>query len=75
MPKPKAKDTPPPDQAITEIVGLVDAFCKQHLNAEYADLGRKLAEKLARKRPAAGEWEAEHLGVRDRSHDWLGQLP
>lgn len=38
--------------AITEIAGLVDAFCRQHLNAEYAELCRKLTEKLARKRPS-----------------------
>lgn len=40
------------DEAVTEITGLVDAFCKEHLNAEYADLCRKLTEKLARKRPS-----------------------
>jgi Domain of unknown function (DUF6398) len=38
--------------AFDEIAGLVDAFCKQHLNEEYADLCRKLTEKLARKRPS-----------------------
>jgi hypothetical protein len=35
-----------------QIAGLVDAFCKQHLNEEYAELCRKLTEKLARKRPS-----------------------
>ena len=35
-----------------EIAGLVDAFCREHLNEEYAGLCRKLAEKLARKRPS-----------------------
>ncbi len=35
-----------------DIAGLVDAFCREHLNAEYADLCRRLAEKLARKRPS-----------------------
>ena len=35
-----------------EIAGLVDAFCREHLNDEYADLCRKLTEKLARKRPS-----------------------
>ncbi|OYV82223.1 MAG: hypothetical protein B7Z73_17255, partial [Planctomycetia bacterium 21-64-5] len=34
------------------IVGLIDKFCKEHLNEEYALLCRKLAEKLARKRPS-----------------------
>ena len=38
--------------AIEEITGLVNAFCKEHLNEEYADLCRKLTKKLARKRPS-----------------------
>lgn len=38
--------------AFEEIAGLVDAFCREHLNDEYADLCRKLTEKLARKRPS-----------------------
>jgi hypothetical protein len=38
--------------AFDEIAGLIDAFCKQHLNPEYADLCRRLTEKLARKRPS-----------------------
>jgi hypothetical protein len=51
MPKRSAADASS-DQAVTEITGLADAFCKEHLNAEYADLCRKLTEKLARKRPS-----------------------
>jgi hypothetical protein len=39
-------------QAVHEISGLVEAFCREHLNDEYAELCRKLAEKLARKRPS-----------------------
>jgi len=39
-------------QAVEEIAALVDAFCKEHLNNEYADLCRRLTEKLARKRPS-----------------------
>src|SRR5271169_2532180 len=35
-----------------QIAGLVDAFCKEHLNEEYADLCRRLTEKLARKPPS-----------------------
>jgi len=35
-----------------EIAGLVEAFCREHLNAEYADLCRSPTEKLARKRPS-----------------------
>jgi hypothetical protein len=39
-------------RAFEEIAGLVEAFCRQHLNDEYAELCRRLAEKLARKRPS-----------------------
>jgi hypothetical protein len=38
--------------AFDEIAGLVDAFCRDHLNEEYTVLCRRLAEKLARKRPS-----------------------
>lgn len=38
--------------AFEEIAGLVAAFCREHLNEEYAVLCRKLTEKLARKRPS-----------------------
>jgi hypothetical protein len=34
------------------IVGMIDQFCQEHLNEEYAALCRKLAERLARKRPS-----------------------
>ncbi|HUY34632.1 MAG TPA: DUF6398 domain-containing protein [Pirellulales bacterium] len=34
------------------IVGMTDQFCRDRLNEEYAVLCRKLAEKLARKRPS-----------------------
>src|SRR5713226_1773100 len=51
MPKRNPTD-PSTDQAVEEIAGLVDAFCKEHLNDEYAVLCRRLTEKLARKRPS-----------------------
>ena len=35
-----------------EIVRLTDAFCAEHLDDEYAQLCRKLAAALARKRPS-----------------------
>jgi hypothetical protein len=35
-----------------EIIAITDAFCLQHLDAEYAVLCVKLAAKLARKRPS-----------------------
>jgi len=34
------------------IVGMIDAFCRDHLNEEYNVLCHKLAEKLARNRPS-----------------------
>ncbi len=37
-------------EALAVVVGLIDQFCKEHLNEEYAVLCRKLAEKLGRKR-------------------------
>jgi hypothetical protein len=35
-----------------EIVALIDPFCAQHLNAEYAQVCRQMAATLARKRPS-----------------------
>jgi hypothetical protein len=34
------------------IVGMTDDFCRAHLNQEYADLCRKMAAALCRKRPS-----------------------
>jgi hypothetical protein len=55
-PKPRPVPKPPSKQAKDEtlavIIGLIDQFCKEHLNEEYAVLCRKMAEKLARKRPS-----------------------
>ncbi|MCX7422304.1 MAG: DUF6398 domain-containing protein [Planctomycetia bacterium] len=55
---PKAKPNPKPpskaekDESLAVIIGLIDQFCQKHLNEEYAVLCRKMAEKLARKRPS-----------------------
>jgi hypothetical protein len=38
--------------AFDAIVSAIDAVCGQHLNAEYAELGHRLAVALARKRPS-----------------------
>jgi len=55
-PKAKPAPKPPPrevkDESLVVIVGLIEQFCREHLNEEYAGLCRKLAEKLARKRPS-----------------------
>jgi hypothetical protein len=56
-----------------EITGISDAFCKEYLNEEYAELARKMAATLARKRPSplvsgrANSWAAGILYT-------LGQL-
>ncbi len=34
------------------IVGMTDEFCREHLNEEYAELCRKMAVALCRKRPS-----------------------
>jgi hypothetical protein len=55
---PRAKPLPKPpsredkEEAVGVIFGLIDQFCKEHLNDEYAGLCRKLAEMLGRKRPS-----------------------
>jgi hypothetical protein len=35
-----------------EITAISDAFCEEHLNAEYLEMTRKMAATLARKRPS-----------------------
>ena len=44
-----SKDVKP---VLETIVGMTAEFCREHLNDEYAELCRKLAEKLSRKRPS-----------------------
>jgi hypothetical protein len=55
-PKPRPVPKPPSreekDEAVQVVIGLIDQFCKEYLNEEYAVLCRKLAEKLGRKRPS-----------------------
>ncbi len=34
------------------IIGIMDEFCREHLNEEYVDLSRKMAAALSRKRPS-----------------------
>ena len=54
--KPKRPTRKEPRQdvepAVEVILGMVETFCRGHLNEEYAMLCRKLTEKLARKRPS-----------------------
>jgi Domain of unknown function (DUF6398) len=51
-PIPRRQSSEEKDEALGVIIRLIDEFCKMHLNEEYAVLCRKLAEKLARKRPS-----------------------
>jgi len=52
--KPQATARPTEETAhvLTVIVGMIEQFCHEHLNDEYAVVCRRLAEKLARKRPS-----------------------
>ncbi len=53
MAKQKGETVPQAMRATYDaIVSLTDAVCKEHLNQEYADLARRLAAALARKRPS-----------------------
>ena len=51
--KPRPKPNPKEETAeiLATIIRLIDQFCREHLNEEYAVVCRKMAEKLARKRP------------------------
>jgi hypothetical protein len=68
--------TPPGDDPGHRIADLVEQFCRQMLNGEYADVCRKMAEKLARKRPspfAKGKPEAWASGI-VRAVGWVNFL-
>jgi hypothetical protein len=62
--------------AYEAVVGLTDAFCRAHLNAEYETLCRKLAGVLARKRPSplpSGKRETWACGI-VRTIGWVNFL-
>jgi hypothetical protein len=66
VPKRKPAAVKPKPQAVEEVIGLVDAFCNEHLNREYADLCKELAGRLARKRPSpllSGKPESWACGI------------
>jgi hypothetical protein len=49
----RSASVPKAMQAICDaVVALTDAFCAEHLNAEYGELSRAMAAALARKRPS-----------------------
>ena len=58
------------------IVAMTDQFCREQLNEEYAVLCRRLAEKLARKRPSpllGGKQETWACGI-IRTIGWVNFL-
>jgi Domain of unknown function (DUF6398) len=58
------------------IVGLMDAFCREHLDEEYETMCRKLAGALARKRPSpllSGKPETWACGI-VRTIGWVNFL-
>lgn len=62
--------------ALADILRLVDDFCREHLNEEYAVLCRRLAEKLGRKRPSpqvSGRPETWACGI-VRTIGWVNYL-
>lgn len=62
--------------AFEAIVGMTDAFCRDHLNDEYAMLCRNLAAALARKRPSPllrGQLETWAVGI-IRTIGWVNFL-
>ena len=63
-------------KAIAEaLIEMTDAFCREFLNEEYAELCRKLATALARKRPSPlTSRTAGDLGLWRRANDRVGQL-
>lgn len=74
VPKPPSKEEK--DEAVQVVIGLIDQFCKEHLNEEYAVLCRKLAEKLGRKRPSPllhGKLETWASGI-VRTIGWVNFL-
>jgi hypothetical protein len=51
-PAPKPASREQNEETVGVIIDLIDEFCDNQLNKEYAALCRKMAEKLARKRPS-----------------------
>src|SRR3954447_16744623 len=78
MAKRKAASKPQREVApvLERIVAMTDQFCREKLNDEYAILCRRLAEKLARKRPSpllGGKPETWACGI-VRTIGWVNFL-
>ncbi|MEX0792752.1 MAG: DUF6398 domain-containing protein [Pirellulaceae bacterium] len=76
MAKRKSKTPKAKDPSVEKIGQLVQAFCEEHLNSEYAELCLALTEKLARKRPSpllSGKAESWACGI-VRTIGWVNFL-
>jgi hypothetical protein len=76
MPKRKSTTAAAKQPCVEEIARMVEAFCREHLNEEYAELCRKLTENLARKRPsplASGKPNSWACGI-VRTIGWVNFL-
>ena len=73
----RSKSVPKNMQTTYEVMaGLTDAFCNQHLNAEYRELAQDMAAALCRKRPKPRPLgTAANLGVRHHLPARSDQLP
>ena len=75
-PRKKPAATTDVKAVLEAIVGMTDAFCRDHLNDEYAVLCRNLATTLARKRPSPllrGKLETWAVGI-IRTIGWVNFL-
>ena len=75
-PRKKPAATTDVKAVLEAIVGMTDAFCRDHLNDEYAKLCRNLAATLARKRPSPllrGKLETWAVGI-IRTIGWVNFL-
>ncbi len=74
--KASSKRSTEADLVLARIVAMTDQFCRERLNEEYAVLCRRLAEKLARKRPSpllGGKPETWACGI-IRTIGWVNFL-
>src|SRR3954452_16686154 len=56
-----------------EIVEITDAFCAEHLDAEYGELCRRLVARLARKRPSPLERGEPRIWAAGSSTSWAAR--
>ena len=71
----KSERAPKPMQeTFNAIVTLTDAFCRAHLDEEYAQLARHATAALCRKRPRPRDREPQDLGMWDCLRPGVGKF-